>query len=745
MINLSVQNVTTNAGFVGGTVALQRQLSATSTFSLLSGSNAAVALGSGDSVTLSAALAIGETVTALVVETDGSGASFRQIAYALNITGAISTTDVYHLVMVRGAHTKRNAGAVNMGRLLFARGFIDTPFTADATQFTPRAGTPNHFGLPTNGASPSPNGNASQLGAADYVYDFTASGGGRTVSGTLTIKPDLGRSLPAYTFDRGARTLPAETFTAKSFSVSSTTELQALSAAESAGATVLLSLGCDPSFQVYPAYERHLPTPCLLQSEDLNRPTTVGRITANHSSGYYHDSLIVQASLTDLQTWYGSNATAIVSILGGNDRLRISRCTIGAPEGTANTDLPACSYGPGGSIDVFENTFDRITGNAIRSCTNSSFVRNTVIRWNADSLFLGNANNVVIDGLIVEGNWMGECVLATFNVHPDSGQLGTTLNPPVIIRGYYKMLDNTTWGGASDMSFNGPHYTGNGDYGVTTPIFECTPEVSGNFHGSLTLYGIGCANNATYQAGGVLYANTSVRQLTGVTGDARLGKASGAQGFDSFADDGVTPGPFQQRFPGGVDYKPGANVTIAFSYCDGRPFGGAVDFSQSYAKNKPQARANPVGLTPAQINDNSALFDDPNRVVPDWSIYTAAQKSEILREMYATKAGGPLDKGDGRVIGTWCVRRNGAPAKRNQYGTATLVASAASGQVTATLSRVLGVDVICDVVRNGVATGVAITIPAGQTAASAAATFTAGDTILLKNDCGLLNPSAIAA
>ena len=262
----------------------------------------------------------------------------------------------------------------------------------------------------------------------------------------------------------------------------------------------------------------------------------------------------------------------------------------------------------------------------------------------------------------------------------------------------------------------------------------------------MTLNGVGCGNNAVHQAGGFHYGNTSVRQLTGVTGDPALGKASGAQGFDTWSDDGLTPSNFKVRFPGGVTYKAGANVVISNTYCDGLPFGGGASFVDSHADRRPQSTTSPVGMTPAQINPRAALFfDDPHRIVSDWSIYTAAQQQEILREMYAAKPGGDLDKSDGRVIGAWCVRRNGAPAKRNQYGTATLSVSAAAGQVTATLSRVLGVDVICDVVRNGAATGAAITIPAGQTSAGSPVAFAAGDSILLKNDCGLLNPSVTVA
>ena len=746
MINLSVQNVTTNAGFVGGTIALQRQLSATSTFSLLQGSDAAVALGS-DSVTLSAALAIGETITALVVESDGSGASFRQIAYALNITGAVSSTDVYHLVMLRGADTKVGAGAVNMGNFLFERGFIDAPFNATSTQFIWRSGTSTHFTLPTDGRSPTPSkaGGDNRLNGGDYVLDFTASGGGRTVSGTLTIKRDLGRSVPAYTFDRGARTRPAETFTNKCFSVSSSAELQALGAKESEGSTVLLSLGSNRSaFELYPQFSRALAITCLLQSEDVNKKTTAARINVNQDVGYYFDSIILKATQSELVGWFNKNGN-IINITNGSDQIRISRCTVGAPEGTAKDNLPGCAYAPVGSFDIFENVFDRIQGNVINSCTNSSFVRNTIVRWNADVLFMGNATSTVINGLIVEGNWMGECVLANIGTHPDTAQFGTSLNPATIIRGYYKLLDNTSWGGAADMSFNGPHYTGD-NKNNPLPTFECTPEIAGNFHGSLTLYGIGCGNNAVYQAGGSIRGNTSVRQLTGVTGARALGKTSGAQGFDALGDDGVTPLPFQIRFAGGVNYAAGANVVVSNTYCDGLPFGGGASFVDSLADQRPQSASDPVGMTPAQINPRAALFfDDPHRVVPDWSIYTAAQQQEILRDMYAAKPGSDLDKADGRVIGTWCVRRNGAPAKRNQYGTATLSVSAAAGQVTAMLSRVLGVDVICDVMRNGAAAGVAITIPAGQISASAAATFVAGDTILLKNDCGLLNPSVTAA
>ena len=745
MISLSVQNVTTNAGFVGGTIALQRQLSATSRFSLLQGSDAALALGS-DSLTLSAALAIGETVTALVAETDGSGASFRQIAYALNITGAVSSSDVYHLVMLRGADTKPGAGAVNMGSFLFERGFIDAPFNATSTQFTWRSGTSTHLTLTTDGRSPTPSaaGNAARLNGGDYVLDFTAVGDGRTVSGTLTIKRELGRSLPAYSIDRGAISRAAETFTTACFSVSSEAELQALTASNLSGAAVLLSLGAAKPFGVWPGYGKRPTNACLIQSEIIAWPTTATRLLLNNNDNFRYDSVKLQASASYITSNHTKSSDTTLVFLALSKNIRISRCRIGAPQGTPVSDLPRIALAPntGGNLDMIGNSFDLFKTFELRNGDAVHIVRNAFTRFSDDSLILGYG--ATYNGFIYEGNFITDSVYLANKVHPDTGQLTTNAGLSTF-QLYYKWIDNTTFGGASGTSFNGPNFTGDLEAG-NEPTFACPVEMSGNFHASLTLYAPGCINNAVLQSGAKYFGTTAVRQLTGVTGNIDQGKASGAQGFDTIGDDGVTRFPINnQRFPGGVPFKPGMLLVDTDSYYDGPAFSGAATSSQVVARNKPNSTTNPVGLQPSDIIDNSAYFDDPNRVIPDWTIYAPAERLAILRDMYAARAGGPLDQGNGRVTGTWCVRRNGAPAKRNQYGTATLSLSAAAGQVTATLSRVLGVDVICDVVRNGAATGVAITIPAGQTSAGGAVALAAGDAILLKNDCGLLNPSVIAA
>ncbi|RSV52942.1 hypothetical protein CA233_00785 [Sphingomonas sp. ABOLD] len=755
MINLSVQNVTTNAGFVGGTIALQRQLSATSQFSLLQGSNAAVALDS-DSLTLSAALAIGETVTALVAETDGSGASFRQIAYALNVTGAASSSDVYHLVMVRGADTKVGAGAVNMGNLLFERGFIDAPFNATSTQFTWRSGTAAHLTLPTDGRSPTPSesGKANRLNGGDYVLDFTAIGDGRTVSGTLTIQRDLGRSVPAYTFDRGARTLPAETFTARCYTASSVGELQAITASEASGATILLALGSTRlGFSTWPSYGKSPATPALIQSENLSRPTKVARVHCNNNSHWRIDSLDVSASASELIAM-GNGQDQILNLQGQSNDVRVTRCRFGVPNGTAPNNFPRVSIGTdtsvgmSGGVFVAHNSFDGIAAGGVRAGVDIVVAFNTWTRWTRDSLAHGGSSYLELRGFLYEGNLVGASALDNPYIHPDTGQFQTVVaaGPGQLHTGSYKMYDNFTFGGASQTSFNGPVFTGAGS---APPRIECVIDVAGNFHSSLTFYGIGAMTNADWTNGQGMQVrgNTTVRQLTGVTGSIDGGKASGAQGFTTWDDSGTVRIPNNnQLYPGmGRTFAANAAVQVIDSYYDGVAPDGGVDVSQAMFKGRRPSSVDPVGLTPAQINDNSDRFDDPNRIVPDWSIYTLAEQYAIIRDMYATKAGGLNDRGDGRVVGAFCVRRNGAPAKRNQYGTATLSVSTAAGQVTATLSRVLGVDVICDVVRNGAATGVAITIPAGQTSAGSPVAFAAGDSILLKNDCGLLNPSVTAA
>ncbi|GAA0749491.1 fibronectin type III domain-containing protein [Sphingomonas trueperi] len=83
-----VRNVTVPAGATGRQVNLQHLLGSSSTFSLLSGTNANIQLNNGDGLALTAGLAAGATQTAIVQEMVGSGATFRQAAYALNCTGA---------------------------------------------------------------------------------------------------------------------------------------------------------------------------------------------------------------------------------------------------------------------------------------------------------------------------------------------------------------------------------------------------------------------------------------------------------------------------------------------------------------------------------------------------------------------------------------------------------------------------------------------------------------------------------
>ncbi|NLS27922.1 hypothetical protein S2M10_29240 [Sphingomonas sp. S2M10] len=119
-----VRNVTVPAGATGRQVNLQRQFGSASTFSLLSGTNANLQLDNGDGLALVAGLAAGATQTAIVQETVGSAATLRQMAYALNCTGAAPTPSPTPTFTLSALQAKKDANqrqiAVYLGDSLTA-------------------------------------------------------------------------------------------------------------------------------------------------------------------------------------------------------------------------------------------------------------------------------------------------------------------------------------------------------------------------------------------------------------------------------------------------------------------------------------------------------------------------------------------------------------------------------------------------------------------------------------------------
>lgn len=648
------------------------------------------------------------------------------------------------IASIRGADTKSGAAGVNLGALL------RVPMVATSSSYTLVSGTSGHWNLPTNGTHPTPNstGVAARLGGGPYVFAYTISDGSRTVTDTLTITRDLGRSLPAYTYiskNGGRVSVAAETFTTACYSVATTAEHAAVTAANRSGGTVLIAKGASGTIDLSQVSQS--PTnPALVQSEDIANPTTVSRILVNGGARHRFDSLRVQMTKTAANTAFSNNAN-IIRTLGNCSDVRLSNITAGAPAGTAKNDYPGVSFQQATDLHVRNYYFTRYSSGDIRAQTRPVFLRGRHQYFNLDAFFLGNASNEVWTDGVFEDIIIGETHWVTGDQnHPDAAQIYTSAaaGQGIQLQGTMLWADVRSYGGAGDSSFNGIMYTGSGS-GI--PKLQGTLRLYGCAHSSLTTYAVGNFSNADYSASTAtsMHGCLSVRQKTGVTGSNAGGKGSGAQGFDTWSDDGLTSIPTNnQRFAGHgqASWPANANMLIDNSYFDGvaPTLTGTMDISSSVYLGKTSSSVDPVGLTPAQINDESAGFDDPNRVV-DWTGMTLDQIDAVYAQMYAVKAGGPRDNGDGTVMGRWCVRRNGAAAKPNQKGRATLSVSHSAGVATVTLSAALAVDVICDLYLNGSATGVAITIPAGSTSATGALAATTGDVLVAKNDSGLLNPS----
>jgi hypothetical protein len=304
-------------------------------------------------------------------------------------------------------------------------------------------------------------------------------------------------------------------------------------------------------------------------------------------------------------------------------------------------------------------------------------------------------------------------------------------------------VDNFSHAADGNASFNGAPFTGDGAF---VPSFTGTNLFFGNSHVGVTAYGNSTFTNST-QTGAtrmLVAADRSVRQLQGVTGTGAGGKWSGQQGFVTHSDDGTTYIPGNERqFPGfNNDFDATGKMEFGPSFFHGRqPAATGVLSFDAVFKGKASSSTPPDYTNPASIDDLSAYFDDPSRVV-SYAGMTPAQIVALDREMFAAKAGGLLDRGDGRIDNDYCVRRLGAPAKKNQWGRINNpVLTYSAGSATVTHSDILDQAVIYDVFKNGTATGVVITIAAGATTASAAVTTTGGDVLLAKNDSGLLNPS----
>lgn len=666
---------------------------------------------------------------------------------ATSLSATISVTN--DITSVRGADTKASAAGVNLGALL------PIPMVATSSTYTLVSGTSGHWNLPTNGTHPTPTsaGVTARLNGGPYVFNYSISDGTNTVAAKLTITTDLGRTLPAYDYinkSGGRTTVSSETFTTACYTVSTTAEYNALTAANRSGATILVAKGVSGTvdlsmFGVTPT------NPCLVQSEDVNNPSTISRVVMNTGGNHRVDSVNILMTKTAATAAFG-NAN-VLRTTGNTSNIRFSNIIVGAPAGSSKSDYPSISMEQATDLHFRNSRLVRYATMGVRYQTRPVFKSLVAQYFNVDAFFFGNANNEVwTDGVFEdiigsEPHWIpGD------QNHPDAGQFFTTATAGsgIQLTGTMVFADVRFYGGAGDLSFNGFGYTGSG---TGFPKLQGTVKMFGLAQSSLTSYAAGHLGNADYSASVAteMYGQTAVRQLTGVTGSISGGKGSGAQGFDTWSDDGTTSNPStNQRYPGHYQsfaWPTGCNLKVIDSYFDGQPptTVGTMDISKATYKNKLPSSTDPSSLTPAQINDNSAYFDDPNRVV-NWAGMTPEQIDAIYADMYATKAGGPLDNGDGTVRGRWCVRRNGATAKPNQKGRTSLSLAVGSGTATATLTYAISVSTIVDV-RYGTSNGTlmgTITIPAGSTTASIPLVIQSGATLVGVNDVGLLNPTIVS-
>ncbi len=661
------------------------------------------------------------------------------------ITSAGFTTTPFEINSVRGANTKATHGGstVNLGSLL-------TPaVTATESSLTLASGRSGDFTLPINGTHPVPTtqGAGNVLNGGPYVFEGTITVDGSPISLQLTIDIENSITVPA-TWCNLRRTIIPELVLTKVATVCTQAELQTYNTAAALDDLALtVARGCT-RFSVQNSNRApNVSKRALVTSEDRS-----GIDAYTVTSGLFYST---QARWTywKLKAQGTGSATFLGRAQSATD-CDLRECHFSALPGTAGASWP---------IGFQENNS---TNTRILDCSFSQLIKGIDIRNSlaglvvqrprlyevgADVVFIGGTSGNTTYNALIEDVLSGKLTYINQSTHPDAGQfaLGCIVDGLTVRNWRHRLFDGTS-------PAQGPVY---GSGGTPKPILRGVIAIHGL--GFSDLYANGAMSMQSMDNTGLtsfdVYGIENARAINadhGSSGGGVFANRSGAQGVVSYTDAGVYNSGTEcvkpsMQFSASVP----PTLTLHSGYNQGQtPAAGAlVNITDHgvYWQNVSNTSTPPNYASPSSIIAGlAALFDDPYRVV-DWADYaTLEEKEAVYNEMYAPLEGGPLDRGDGIVDHYLCVRRGSAAAKWNHHGVATLSVNATAGagpnNITATLSACVDIDTICDVYVNGVDGSVAVTIPAGSTAATGTKTLTAGQTVLLKNDIGLLNPSDVA-
>lgn len=686
----------------------------------------------------------GDTFAALLTSGSGLAALATNTLYVATVssTYAVTTAESYIIPIIWGADTKSGQGAVNLGLRLPSA----IAGTATASSLTMTSGNAAHWNaMPTNGMMPTNNstGQSNRLQGGPYIVTGTVTVGGNAYPVTLTYTIETSITVPEYKYNQNRGTVPAYTFTSVA-SISTAADMNTYTTSAAIDDRAFLMTRGFTTFNINRA----------------NLSASVGKRTLYTSENRSDPDLYTQPSRFTLNN---QNRYTFWKLAFRGGGVGFVNCTVGS--GVQDTHILECSVGANASTTLLGSYPKGVVDNGTRtrviklesrrnfnclvfSNGSTDFVGEDIVvtYCSSDSIICGSATYSINNPYI--GNMLMCRPLQSSN-HPDSFQLA---NDSFLYSGTFNHLRALNLGGPALGVQQGLMFGGDcemhGDYDIYSLHYS---DILAN--GALSLYG-----NLSFADRCDVWSFANVRAINGdlgISGSGNYAAGYGPQRYVCYDEEGDYIAGNENRSPAvrfGTFPAPPL-MTLHKGYNQGNTPSSAtmvnvtdngVFWQDRADSSSPPDYSDPESIIPGL----EVYFDDPYRIV-SWDEYDGNERAAeaVYFEMYAPKVGGPLDLGDGTWNYSHCARRDGAPAKYNHFGHATLSCVASPGSsnnVTASISDMLDDDVICDVFVNGVASGVAITIPAGSTSAIGSVAVAAGQTVLLKNDIGLSNASAVA-